>query len=167
VARYGPAAPKTLLSALPSADFPRDLHGYALWQTAFQLSGFDLDLVLDDCARHLKQLEPRFARQIAALPRPRGSLVELDEGYAVTLRLDMPLPADAFPMVRFRPGMSSNSAQYRTSYSALSPAGKFTSDVPNKIVTRGEVCFQPGLVYEGITIYEPWVCLPESAAGPG
>ena len=120
VERYGPAAPKTLLLALANDDFPRDLQGYALWQTAFQLAGFDLDLVLDDYARHLRQLEPKFARQIAELPRPRGSLVEQDEDYAVTLRFDQPLPANAFPLVRFRPGMSSNSAQYRTSYSALS-----------------------------------------------
>lgn len=71
------------------------------------------------------------------------------------------------PLVRFRPGMASNSAQYRTSRGVLSAAGKFTADVPDKIVTRGEVCFQPGLEYEGIVIYEPWVCLPESAASPG
>lgn len=167
VERYGPAAPKTLLSALANKDFPRDLRGYALWQTAFQLSGFDLDMVLDDYARHLRQLEPKFARQIAELPRPRGSLVEQDGDYAVVLRFDQPLPANAIPLVRFRPGMASNSAQYRTDYSERSKAGKFISEVPYKIVTRGEVCFQPGLVYEGITIYEPWVCLPESAADPG
>jgi ABC-type transport system involved in multi-copper enzyme maturation permease subunit/uncharacterized membrane protein len=164
--RYEAAAPKQLLLTLARKDFPRDLHGYALWQAAFQLAGFDLDLVLDDYARHLKQLEPKFARQIAALPRPRGSLVEGDEGYAVALRLDLPLPDGAYPLVRFRPGMTSDSAKYRTSYGALSPDGKYTASVPNKIVTRSEVCFQPGLVYEGITIYEPWVCLPESAASP-
>lgn len=76
IQRYGPAAPTTLLLALARADFPRDLKGYVLWQTAFQLAGFDLDLVLDDYARYLKQLEPKYARQIALLPRPRGSLVE-------------------------------------------------------------------------------------------
>ncbi len=167
VARYGPAAPRTLLKTLASADFPRDLHGYALWQTAFQLSGFDLDLVLDDYARHLKQLEPKFARQVAALPRPRGSLVEQEDGYAIALRLDLPLPDKAYPLVRFRPGMSSDSAQYRTSYGELSEDGKYyTAEVPHKIITRGEVCFQPGLMYEGIIIYERWVCLPQSAADP-
>lgn len=164
VARYGPAAPKTLLSALANKDFPRDLSGYALWQTAFQLAGFDLDLVLDDYARYLRQLEPRFARQIAALPRPRGSLVEDDEGYAVALRFDLALPADASPLVRFRPGKAADSSQYRTSYGALSPAGKYTAEVPAKIATRGEICFQPGLMYKAIAVYEPWVCLPESSA---
>ncbi|HEX9173114.1 MAG TPA: ABC transporter permease, partial [Telluria sp.] len=114
VGRYGPNAPKNLLLALAHPDFPRDLEGYTLWQTAFQLAGFDLDLVLDDYARHLRQLEPRFARQIADLPRPRGSLAEQEEGYAVTLRFDSPLPESAYPLVRFRPGKTGNSAQYRT-----------------------------------------------------
>jgi len=164
VTRYGPEAPKKLLLALAKEDFPRNLEGFILWQTAFQLAGFDLDLVLDDYARYLKQLETRYTRQIAELPRPRGSLVKQDQGYAVALRFDQPFPADAFPLVRFRPGKSSNLAQYRTSYSALSPDGKSIAIVPGKIVTRGEVCFQPGLLYGGITIYEPWVCLPTSAA---
>lgn len=167
VGRYGPAAPKTLLLALARPDFPRDLKGYTLWQTAFQLAGFDLDLVLDDYARHLRQLEPRFARQIAELPRPRGSLAEQDDDYAVTLRFDLPLPENAYPLVRFRPGKTGNSAQYRTRYGELSAAGKYTVDVPAKIATRGEVCFQPGLMYEAIAIYEPWVCLPLSSASPG
>lgn len=167
VARYGSAAPKTLLSGLAKADFPRDLEGYALWQTAFQIARFDLDLVLDDYARHLKQLEPRFARQIAELPRPRGSLVARGTGYAVALRFDLALPANALPLARFRPGKSNNAAQYRTSYSALSPDGKFAADVPYGIATRGEICFQPGLMYEGIVIYEPWTCLPVSSASTG
>ena len=166
IARYGQAAPRTLLSALANKDFPRDLEGYALWQTAFQLAGFDLDLVLDDYARYLRQLEPKFARQIAALPRPRGSLVERDEGYAVTLRFDLPLPDDAFPLVRYRPGKTVDSAQYRTEYGERSAAGKYIADVPSKIATRGEICFQPGLMYEAIIMYEPWICLPVSSAGP-
>ena len=166
VGRYGPAAPKSLLLALARPDFPRDLKGYVLWQTAFQLAGFDLDLVLDDYARHLKLLEPRFARQIAALPRARGSLAEQDEDYAVTLRFDLPLPANAFPLVRFRPGMASNSAQYRIRYGEPSAAGTYTAEVPGKIATRGEICFQPGLLYQDIAIYEPWVCLPLSSASP-
>ena len=167
VKRYGPAAPKTLLQTLAGEDFPRELGGYALWQTAFQLSGFDLDLVLDDYARHLKSLGLKYARQIAELPRPRGILVTQDKGYAVALRFDLPLPAKASALVRFRPGKASDSARYRTSYSALSAAGKYTAAVPGGIVTGGEICLQPGLYYGGIIIYEPWVCLPVSSAGPG
>jgi ABC-type transport system involved in multi-copper enzyme maturation permease subunit len=167
VLRYGPEAPKRLLQTLARADFPRDLSGYALWQSAFQLSGFDLDLVFDDYARHLKGLETKFARQIAALPRPRGSLVESDSYYAVTLRFDLPLPEDAHPMVRFRPGAASGTDQYRTRYIGFSKtAGSMLAQVPNDMVTRGEVCFQPGMFYAGIAVYEPWTCLPTSSAQP-
>ncbi len=171
VSRYGPAAPSTLLRALASADFPRDLQGYALWQTAFQLAGFDLDLVLDDYARYLKQLESKYAAQIAKLPRPRGSLVEVDddeddgEGYGVALRFDLPLPEGARPLVRFRPGTTGDSARYRSRFAGRSDKGKYSAQLPADMITRGEVCFQPGLMVETLIVYEPWMCLPVSSAG--
>lgn len=164
VQRYGPAAPKTLLLAMASEDFPRDLEGYALWQTAFQLARFDLDLVLDDYARHLKQLESKYAHQIAKLPRPRGSLVEQDDGYAIALRFDLPLPENATPLVRYRPGKIGDASSYRTEYGDLSEGGTYTVEVPENMVTRSEVCFQPGVVRDGLIMYEPWVCLPVDAA---
>ena len=177
VERYGPAAPKTLLHTLAGADFPRDLNGYALWQTAFQLAGFDLDLVLDDYARHLKQLERRFAARIAALPRARGSLAlsaaagdgedddggDDDETLGVVLRFDLPVPKGALPLVRFRPGASVDSARYRMRLAELSKGGTYTVQVPAAMITRGEVCFQPGVTYGALIVYEPWVCLPAAA----
>jgi hypothetical protein len=165
VKRYGAAAPQKLLRTLAREDFPRDLDGYALWQTAFQLARFDLDLVLDDYARHLKGLEATHAGQIARLPRPRGSLVEQDEEYVIALRFDLPLPDDALPVVRYRPGNSADSSSYRTRYGELSEAGTYTVEVPGNMVTRGQVCFQTGLIVEALVLYEPWVCLPLEAAG--
>lgn len=165
VERYGAAAPHALLRTLAREDFPRDLEGYALWQTAFQLARFDLDLVLDDYARHLKGLEATHARQIARLPRPRGSLVEQDEGYTIALRFDLPLPDDVLPVVRYRPGNSADSSSYRTRYGELSEAGKYTVEVPENMVARGQVCFQAGVIVESLAMYEPWVCLPLDAAG--
>jgi hypothetical protein len=164
VQRHGAKAPKAVLETLARADFPRDLEGYVLWQAAFQLSGFDLDLVFDDYARHLKRLELKFADQIALLPRPRGSLVKTGAAYDVALRLDLPLPDGAFPIVRLRPGMNSGTEQYRTSYSKSTVAGKMLARVPASIITRDQVCFQPGLIHGGITIYEPWTCLPVGSA---
>lgn len=164
VRRYGPAAPKTLLQTLARPDFPRDLQGYALWQSAFQLSQFDLDLVFDDYARYLKGLELKYARQVAALSRPRGSLVKTGSSYEVALRLDLALPDGSFPVVRLRPGMDSASEQYKTSYSKSAEVGKMLAPVPKDMITRDEVCFQPGLLYGGITVYEPWACLPVSSA---
>lgn len=177
VERYGPAAPKTLLHTLASADFPRDLNSYALWQTAFQLAGFDLDLVLDDYARHLKQLERRFAARIAALPRARGSLAlsagaddgedggDDDEVLGVLLRFDLPVPKGALPLVRFRPGASVDSTRYRMRLGDFSKGGAYTVQVPAAMIIRGEVCFQPGVMYGALIVYEPWVCLPAAAAG--
>jgi ABC-type transport system involved in multi-copper enzyme maturation permease subunit len=171
VNRYGAAAPKTLLQVLGRADFPRDLEGYALWQTAFQLARFDLDLVLDDYARHLKGLEATYAREIAQLPRPRGSLVEQEDEdedweYAIALRFDLPVPEEASPLVRYRPGKTADSSSYRIRYAERSEAGKYTATVPMNIITRDEVCFQPGVVVDALVMYEPWVCLPvDSASG--
>lgn len=164
VQRYGPAAPATLLRALAREDFPRDLEGYVLWQTAFQLARFDLDLVLDDYARHLKRLESTHARRIAQLPRPRGSLVDEDDAFAIALRFDLPVPEGATPLVRYRPGKAGNAANYRVRYGQLSDAGTYSVEVPENMITRGEVCFQPGLIVDALVMYEPWVCLPIDAA---
>lgn len=172
VKRYGATAPKTLLQTLARADFPRDLDGYVLWQAAFQLAGFDLDLVLDDYARHLKLLEAKHARRIAGLPRPRGSLVEQegeenaddDIAYAVALRFDLPLPKDATALVRFRPGKVGDSARYRSRRAEADADGTLLASVPANMITRGELCFQPGLMVDGLAVYEPWVCLPVSGA---
>ena len=169
VNRYGAKAPATLLQVLGRPDVPRDLEGYTLWQTAFQLARFDLDLVLDDYARHLKGLEASYAREIAQLPRPRGSLVEQEDededwGYAIALRFDLPVPEDAMPLVRYRPGKTADSSSYRTRYTERSEAGKYTATVPMNMITRDEVCFQPGVVVGSLVMYEPWVCLPVDAA---
>lgn len=167
VQRYGAAAPRTLLRTLARKDFPRDLDGYALWQTAFQLAGFDLDLVLDDYARHLKTLEATHAPQIARFPRPRGSLVEEDEEYRIALRFDLPLPDDAMAVVRYRPGDSADSSSYRTRYGEPSATGTITVEVPENMITRGQVCYQAGVMVAALVMYEPWVCLPLDAAGGG
>lgn len=166
VNRYGASAPETLLRALASEDFPRDLEGYALWQTAFQLARFDLDLVLDDYARHLKQLQSKYAGQIAKLPRPRGSLVGQDGEYAIALRFDLPVPEGATPLVRYRPGKIGDSSSYRSRYGELSKAGTYTAEVPEHMITRSEICFQPGVIVGSLIMYEPWVCLPVDSASP-
>jgi hypothetical protein len=87
VRRYGVDAPKTLLLTIGRPDFARGLEGLALWQVAFQLSGFYLNVVFDDYARRVKDWELEFASLIADLPRPRGSLVRNDELVGVAVRL--------------------------------------------------------------------------------
>ncbi|WP_305824377.1 hypothetical protein [Massilia brevitalea] len=164
VHRYGATAPRTLLRAMASEDFPRDLEGYVLWQTAFQLARFDLDLVLDDYARRLKRLESTHARRIAELPRPRGSVVEQDGEYLIALRFDLPIPQHAIPLVRYRPGKAGDASGYRTRYAQLAEDDTYTAEVPESMMTRGEVCFQPGVLLDAVIMYEPWVCLPLDSA---
>ena len=120
--------------------------------------------MLDDYARHLKSLEATHARRIARLPRPRGSLVEEDGEYLIALRFDLPLPDDAMPLVRYRPGNSTDSSSYRTRLGDESDAGTYTVEVPEEMITRDQVCFQAGVVVESLTLYEPWVCLPLDTA---
>jgi hypothetical protein len=166
VQRYGPAAPRTLLKTLARDDFPRELAAYELWQTAFQMSGYDLDLVFDDYARQLKRLEVEYAQQVDALPRPRGSLVKTGKGYEVELHFDR-RPAFGLAVVRFRPGNNINSALYRTSVVPITPTDDLRRAVPKRLIVQEQVCFQPGYMYLRIYIYEPWTCLPLSSASSG
>jgi hypothetical protein len=68
------------------------------------------------------------------------------------------------PLVRYRPGKTADSSSYRTRYTERSEAGKYTATVPMNMITRDEVCFQPGVVVGSLVMYEPWVCLPVDAA---
>ncbi|MEO7576739.1 MAG: ABC transporter permease subunit [Massilia sp.] len=165
VRRYGAAAPATLLRTLGRADFPRELEGYALWQTAFQLSGFDLDLVFDDYARRLKELERAHAAWIATLPRLRGSLVRvgsLETLVGVKVRWEGTLPKGGKLVVRFRPDSASALDQYHTSF----PLGANIAVISTSQTAHGEVCFQPGftLGWGTAAVYEPWRCLPIDSA---
>lgn len=82
-------------------------------------------------------------RARSRLPRPRGSLVEQNEEYVIALRFDLPLPDDAEPVVRYRPGKSADSSSYRTRYGDLSEDGRFTVEVPESTITRGQSASRP------------------------
>jgi hypothetical protein len=157
--RYGPGAPKTLLATLGRPDFPRDLEGFALWQAAFQLSGFDLSLVLDDYAQRTKDWEIEFASQLADLPRPRGSLVRGEDSVGVAVRLDNALPTAWRIVVRFRPRENSPLSDYVTHRARDNVAWQPLSSIANE-----RVCFQPGISNRNVVIYEAWNCLPLDSA---
>jgi len=162
VARYGPDAPHKLLTTLGQPDFPRDLEGLELWQTAFQLAGFDLGLIFDDYAQRLEEWEHERARTIAELPRLWGALVRSDSDSAVgvEVRMDKPVPRGWRCVVRFRPREDSPTRDYVTrglnDGIAWIPDERFDSNV---------VCFQPGLHDGEVTLYEAWTCLPKDSAG--
>jgi hypothetical protein len=164
VRRYGPAAPSRLLRTLARADFPHNLHGYVLWQTAFQLSGFDVDLVFDDYARHLKQLELKYAPQIAELARPRGRLVTVDDSLKLVLQVDTRLPSEWTLLARLRPTDDSPDDQFSHLIMLPYTSTEAMATVPVERLVNDQVCFQPGLWGHGIYLFEAWTCLPVSSA---
>lgn len=161
VARYGRDAPGKLLRTLGDPDFPRGLQTAELWFAAFQQTGYDLALVFADYVRRAKAWETRYASQISALPRPRGSLVRNGNLIGVELRIDGPLPEDAVAVVRFRPKDDSELRLY-TQQNADSSLVAWTR---MHLVVDEQVCFQPGVRRDQVTFYETWVCLPVESAG--
>jgi hypothetical protein len=159
VRRYGADAPKTLLMTIGRPDFPRGLQGFALWQAAFQMSGFDLTLVFDDYARRLKEWELEFAPLMTNLPRPRGSLVLDDKSVGVAVRLDSELPPGWRTVVRFRPREDSPLRDYVTPRTHNNTAWQSINRIANE-----KVCFQPGIGTRNIVIFEGWTCLPLNSA---
>lgn len=159
IQRFGPEAPRQLLSTLARPDFPRHLHGLELWQAAFQLAGFDLALTLDDYSSRLKIWEREYAPVIDKLPRPRGVLVRQGDYVGVEVLLDGPVPDEWAAVVRFRPTEESPLYTYRTQSAIAGVAWQSRAEMAND-----EVCFQPGLQSSGIAIFEAWNCLPLNSA---
>lgn len=161
VNRYGREAIGKLLRTIGDPDFPRGLAGMELWYAAFQAAGFDLSLVFDDYSRRLQAWEIEFADRIAAVPRPRGSLVYRKGQTGLQLHWDGEMPAGWTGAVRFRPRKDSPVDQYMT----VRMTGQFSIWLPAAIVVDGQVCFQPGVATQEATIYEEWVCLPVEPPG--
>jgi ABC-type transport system involved in multi-copper enzyme maturation permease subunit len=161
IQRYGRGALHKLLVAIGNPDFPRGLTGPVLWHAAYQAAGFDLALVLDDYGRQLKSWETEFADRIAALPRPRGSLVNRNGRLGVEMRYEGQMPAGWAPLVRFRPNNDSSIVEYSAS---LADSQGIAWMPPSRMAGK-EVCFQPGVgMVNGAIIFETWVCLPRSTA---
>lgn len=161
VERYGPSAPRVLLETLGREDFPRGLRGYELWAAAFQLAGFDLAPVLDGYARLLARWAKERAAVLDALPRPRGVLTSKGSRVGVEVRTERPLPEGFSKVVRFKPNASSGLDTYmlRTAW-----PHDDTAWIQRRELGLSELCFQPGLFVQDVTLYEPWSCLPLDAA---
>jgi hypothetical protein len=161
IKRYGRSALHKVLTAIGNPDFPRGLAGPELWHAAYQAAGFDLALVVDDYARQLKAWEVEFAGRIAALPRPRGSLVTRDGRIGVEIRFEGTLPEGWSSLARFRPNNESSLMEY--SGSLANKQG--IAWMPSSRVAGKDVCFQPGVGKTGgAIIFESWVCLPRDSA---
>jgi hypothetical protein len=160
---YGEDALARLLQAFDDPRLPSDLLGLPLWQSTFQLAGFDLAAVVDEFFRGIGDYAALHADRIAALPRPRVVLVRLDRAIGAMPVLDPPHtenPAAYEFVMRFRPAPDSPLTDYRqfpaVANQPVWPAARNMSG--------GRVCMQPGVRVGAEVLYEPWTCLPTSDA---
>jgi hypothetical protein len=160
VARYGSDAPVRVLAALSQSAFPRDLNGYELYRSAFQLAGFDLNLVLNDYASELRRLDAEYGLVIDALPRPRGLLVRDDVRVGIAVQLDRLAAGDGQFRVRFRPRDDSDKHELVTVQRLERRNGRLVAWVPPAQVANDKVCYQIGVATGFAVMYEPWSCLP-------
>jgi hypothetical protein len=164
VARYGNDAPVRVLAALNASAFPRDLNGYELYRSAFQLAGFDINLVLNDYALGLRRLDGRYAQAIDALLRPRGLLVRADGRTGIAVQLDRPAARGERFYVRFRPRDDSAMHELVVVRRLDRHDGRPIAWMPSAQVANDRVCYQIGVVMDFAVMYEPWSCLPLRAA---
>ena len=159
---HGEGAVARLLQAFADPQLPTDLRGFALWQSTFQLAGFDLGAVVDEFYRGIEEYAAANAERIAALPRPRVVLVRLGRSVGAMLVLDSSQGDSAeHPLViRFRPAPDS----------PLTDLQRFSA-TPNEPVwprsrtmLGGRVCVQAGVEIGAEVLFEPWTCLPTSEA---
>ena len=159
---YGDGAVARLLQAFNDPRLPRDLYGVALWQSTFQMAGFDLAAVVDEFYRGIEEYAAQNVDRLAALPRPRVVLVRARGAVGAMPVVDSPA-ADvaAHPLVmRFRPAPDSPLSDYQHFSAAPNrpvwPRGRG--------VLGGRLCVQPGVEIGAEILYEAWTCLPTSDA---
>ena len=160
---YGDDALARLLRAFDDPRLPSDLYGLALWQSTFQLAGFDLAAVVDEFFRGVGDYAALHAERIAALPRPRVVLVRAGRSVGAMPVVDSAQASDAEQygfVLRFRPAPDSPLSEYRQFPATLNepvwPA--------SRQMLGGRVCLQPGVEVGAEVLYEPWTCLPTNEA---
>ena len=159
---HGDGAVARLLQAFADPRLPSDLRGYELWQSTFQLAGFDLGAVVDEFYRGIEVYAAANAERIAALPRPRVVLVRVGRSVGAMLVVDSPQrnSSEHELVIRFRPAPDSPLSDYQQS-----------DAIPNdpvwprgRTMRGGRICVQPGVKIGAEVLYEPWTCLPTSDA---
>jgi hypothetical protein len=157
VNRHGEQAPRRLLESMAREDLPEDLDGLPLWESAFQLAGFDLGTVADEFFGLLESWGRRHEKTIGELPRLRGVVEAGRTRVQIRVLGDPPLPAEAKVAVRFRPTAESDSRAYVTTWSEGEEAAVWLG---REQIAHDTVCFQPGLPIGGAILYEAWQCQP-------
>jgi hypothetical protein len=155
---HGEQAVHRLLQAFADDRLPLDLRGMPLWQSAFQLAGFDLGAVVDAFYGTIADYAAQHAEDIAALPRPRVVLVRFGEVIGAMPLLDSPRDQSTARelIMRFRPAPDSPLSDYRQ-FDAVANQPVFP-DARDMYGSR--ICVQPGVRIGDEVLYEPWTCLP-------
>jgi hypothetical protein len=158
---YGEGAVARLLQAFDDPRLPRDLYGVPLWQSTFQLAGFDLAAVVDEFYRGIEEYAAMHAERLAALPRPRVVLVRSQGAVGAMAVVDSPRGAAEYDlMVRFRPSADSPLTDYQH-FTAVANEPVWPR---GRAVLGGRLCVQPGVQIGAEVLYEGWTCLPTSEA---
>jgi hypothetical protein len=159
---HGEGAVARLLAAFDDPRLPSDLRGVELWQSVFQLAGFDLAAVVDEFYGGIEDYRAAHAEQIAALPRPRVVAVRSGGAFGAMIVLDS-APDEAAQhrlVLRFRPAPDSPLSDYQhfgaRPNQPLWPRGRS--------MLGGRICVQPGVEIGAEVLYESWTCLPTSEA---
>jgi len=159
---YGEGAVARLLQAFADPRLPSDLRGLPLWQSTFQLAGFDLAGVVDELYRGVDEYASQHAEEIAALPRPRVVLVRSGGSVGAMLVLD-PESNDAAGhelLIRFRPAPDSPLADIQ----GFDVAPNEPAWPRGRTMLGGRICVQGGVEIGAEVLYEPWRCQPTSEA---
>jgi len=159
---HGEGAVARLLQAFADPRLPSDLRGLPLWQSTFQLAGFDLAGVVDELYRGVDEYASQHAEEIAALPRPRVVLVRSGGSVGAMLVLD-PESNDAAGhelLIRFRPAPDSPLADIQ----GFDVAPNEPAWPRGRTMLGGRICVQGGVEIGAEVLYEPWRCQPTSEA---
>ena len=158
---HGEGAVARLLQAFADPGLPSDLRGLPLWQSTFQLAGFDLAAVVDEFYRGVDEYASLHAAEIAALPRPRVVLVRSRGSVGAMLVLDSTRSATEHELVlRFRPAPDSSLADLQQ----FSVAPNEPAWPRGRTMLGGRICVQGGVEIGAEVLYEAWTCLPTSEA---
>jgi len=159
---HGEGAVARLLQAFADPRLPSDLRGLPLWQSTFQLAGFDLAGVVDELYRGVDEYASQHAEEISALPRPRVVLVRSRGSIGAMLVLDRE-SNDAGGhelLIRFRPAPDSPLADIQ----GFGVAPNEPAWPRGRTMLGGRICVQGGVEIGAEVLYEPWRCLPASDA---
>jgi len=159
---YGEGAVARLLQAFADPRLPSDLRGLPLWQSTFQLAGFDLAAVVDELYRGVEDYASQHAEEIAALPRPRVVLVRSRGSLGAMLVLDAESndAAGHELLIRFRPAPDSPLSDIQ----GFNVAPNEPAWPRGRTMLGGRICVQGGVEIGAEVLYEPWRCLPASDA---